>query len=1038
MSSNSNQKSSKLSKSGFKGLSRSKKHRKHENDRNEEGEESEKHSNTLNNLPITTTTTTANMSLSSSIQDSLCNKSMRKKSFNMQNSMNLLQTINDNCDIDKVASPRDIGSFIRTPESTTLNEHSTDNVLSNKSKRKTKRKEEKQTKCSTTTTDLIVTNSQSSSVKNKKKRGLKLHSHKSTLMMKQPTKSVNKPIFGVPLEVACSRNPSHDGIILPAFFRHCIDYIEQHGLSSEGIYRVPGVHSQVQAVISAIDNGIEFPDIPPTSATFYCDEANLSKQQRISNFLVGSDSSSKGKIRHLSSSHSKLKENNSSSLSHKTVDSRSINIPKPNNLITSTFCAKNSNSGSGNSRMIQSPTLLTTSTSPLQSTITTTTTASLPHDPAVIASVVKHFLRSLPESILTKRLSNVIESLTTDNVQFYHNLSVLIHQELPVSNRYLLAWIIQHMMHIIDRAGENRMTLANIIIVLSPCLGISHRLLGILLNPTLPKDFSLDLCKLDAKLPAFNVNKLNIDPSTWHWLFPHPIYLLKSYIPPLKLIHDLELPDSNEELDIEFKKQESLLAYLNEQIRLGDELNSDKEYLLRDVQHIMTEIKRRKTLTNPDAIRQEIIKQQAQLDRLHKAITQNTNIINVNNITNTASTVGVDVCSDTSSGLSQSKDIVGCNQRRRVTGSDKHSKNHRHHIPDEKISYSDELWEVQQQLTMLKRKLKQYEKSNELRQCQQQLPPIMTNLDTSPPTLETDESKSNYSSVLYMSGAPLIIPSISELDQEEVLNLTLRKLPIESIVSTTNLPTTSNNKYSKVLDNNLYHNDDKMIEIHQLSTSTIFSHAEITTSSKSVETIDTTTLENVSNECTCKQDGYIDNGDGRYSREDTLKQIDESLDINTIVKDENDHKQPFAQENSIAATMTVDDNKYCYNEASVHHSQNQQEGLTVKSHQTSNTYNQVAKSEVKSHDGVLHSPLNTTPTETNDQKIHYVFSNQNTMIPTIATSSGTSLIHPSEVASTVNNPYYSMNDSPSLPPPSDLAPKLSEFIEVVPRLMKMT
>ncbi|KAK4475488.1 hypothetical protein MN116_002537 [Schistosoma mekongi] len=1032
MSSNLNQKSSKLSKSGFKGLSRSKKHRKRENDRNEEVE---KHSNTLNNLPITTTSTTTSLtSLSPNIQDSLCNKSIKKKSINMQNSANLLQTINDNCDNDKIASSRDIGSFLKTPTSTTLNEHSTNNVLSNKSKRKAKRKEEKQSKYSTTTTDLIVTNSQNSSVKNKKKRGLKLHSHKSALMMEQPTKSVNKPIFGVPLEVACSRNPSHDGIILPAFFRHCIDYIEQHGLSSEGIYRVPGVHSQVQAVISAIDNGIEFPDIPPTSATFYCDEVNLSRQQRISNFLVGSDSSSKGKIRHLSSSHSKLKENSSSNLSHKTIDSRSINIPKPNNLITNTFCAKTPNSGSGNSPMIQSPTLLTSSTSPQLST-TTTTTASLPHDPAVIASVVKHFLRSLPESILTKRLSNVIESLTTDNVQFYHNLSVLIHQELPVSNRYLLAWIIQHMMHIIDRAGENRMTLANIIIVLSPCLGISHRLLGILLNPTPPKDFSLDLCKLDAKLPAFNVNNLNIDPSTWHWLFPHPIYLLKSYIPPLKLIHDLELPDSNEELDIEFKKQESLLAYLCEQIQLGDELNSDKEYLLRDVQHIMTEIKRRKTLTNPDAIRQEIIKQQAQLDRLHKAITQNTNIINANNITNTASTVGVDVCSDTSSGLSQSKDNVGCNQRRRVTGTDKHSKNHRHHVPDEKIPYSDELWEVQRQLTMLKRKLKQYEKSNELRQCQQQLPSIMTNSDTSPPTLEIDESKSNYPCVLFMSGAPLIIPSISELDQEEVLNLTLRKLPIESIVSSTNLPTTSNNVCSKTLDNNLHHNDDKMTEIHQISTSTIFSHTEITTLSKSVETTNTTTLENVRNECTCKQDGDINNRDGAYSREDALKQIEEALDINTIVKDENDHKQPLAQEDS---TMTVGDN----NEKSVHHSQNQQEGLTIKSHQMSNTYNQVAENEVKSHEGVLRSVLSTTPTETNDQKIHDVFSNQSTLIlttatttttttttTTVATSSSISPIHPSEIKSTVNNSYYFMNDSPSLPPPSDLAPKLSEFIE---------
>ncbi|VDQ01058.1 unnamed protein product [Trichobilharzia regenti] len=40
------------------------------------------------------------------------------------------------------------------------------------------------------------------------------------------------------INVACNRNPSHDEVMLPAFFRHCIDYIEQYGLSSEGIYRV--------------------------------------------------------------------------------------------------------------------------------------------------------------------------------------------------------------------------------------------------------------------------------------------------------------------------------------------------------------------------------------------------------------------------------------------------------------------------------------------------------------------------------------------------------------------------------------------------------------------------------------------------------------------------------------------------------------------------------------------------------------------------------------------------------------------------------
>ncbi|CAH8681840.1 unnamed protein product [Schistosoma haematobium] len=728
----------------------------------------------------------------------------------------------------------------------------------------------------------------------------------------------------MPLDIACNRNPSHDGIVLPAFFRHCIDYIEQYGLSSEGIYRVPGVHSQVQAVISAIDNGIEFPDIPPTSAAFYCNQTNYTKQ-RSSHFQIGSDSSSKGKIRHLSSSHSKLKEQNSQLSSHKTSDYRGRNIPTPTNFITGAFCVKNSNSP-----VKQTSTILTNNNNNNSTSPQTTGITILPHDPAVITSVIKHFLRSLPEPILTKRLSNVIESLTTDNVQFYHNLSVLIHQELPISNRYLLAWIIQHMMHIIDRAGENRMTLANIIIVLSPCLGISHRLLGILLNPTPPKDFTLDLCKLDPELPTFMTN--NIDPSTWHWLFPHPIYLLKAYIPPLKSLYGLELPDTNEELDMELKKQESLLTYLCEQIQLdGDEGNSGKENNLRNVQHIMTELKRRKTLTDPEAIRQEIIKQQAYLDQLHNLIIQSisipTNTIASATTTTTTVPVGGDGCSGTSSG---SKD--NCNQRRRITGTDKHSKGHRQHSTTfEKIPYSDELWEVQREITTLKRKLKQHERSKALQQNQQSSSDMTTATSTSSSSslAGTNELKSNYPCVMFMSGSPLVIPSVSELDQEEVLNLTLRKLPIEPITSVTQLVPTTCNSCSEQSINNV-NNHDKTEFIEQISSSTV----------TSVETMTTTTIGTavITSDCIRQEDNHhIDNdGEGGSGANDISHN---TLNVNNIVQDENNnHEQGHLKENTIAITMNTD------NENNNNHTNDkfmyEQDVLTVKSSQIPNMDNQ--------------------------------------------------------------------------------------------------
>lgn len=76
----------------------------------------------------------------------------------------------------------------------------------------------------------------------------------------------------------------------------------------------------------------------------------------------------------------------------------------------------------------------------------------------------------------------------------------------------------------------------------------------------------------------------------------------------------------------------------------------------------MTELKRRKTLTDPEAIRQEIIKQQAYLDQLHNLIIQSISIptTTIASATTTTVPVGGDGCSGTSSG---SKD--NCNQRRR-------------------------------------------------------------------------------------------------------------------------------------------------------------------------------------------------------------------------------------------------------------------------------------------------------------------------------------------------------------------------------------
>lgn len=47
-----------------------------------------------------------------------------------------------------------------------------------------------------------------------------------------------KRVLGLPLTESVSADPSLDGIPLPSFFRYAIDFVEENGLCTEGIYRL--------------------------------------------------------------------------------------------------------------------------------------------------------------------------------------------------------------------------------------------------------------------------------------------------------------------------------------------------------------------------------------------------------------------------------------------------------------------------------------------------------------------------------------------------------------------------------------------------------------------------------------------------------------------------------------------------------------------------------------------------------------------------------------------------------------------------------
>ncbi|KAF3423290.1 hypothetical protein E2986_07965 [Frieseomelitta varia] len=78
-----------------------------------------------------------------------------------------------------------------------------------------------------------------------------------------------QPVFGVSLYLAVERSRCHDGVELPLVIRDCIDFIEEHGMNVEGLYKVPGVKSKVQYLKKLYNHRepVNLSEFEPTVAT---------------------------------------------------------------------------------------------------------------------------------------------------------------------------------------------------------------------------------------------------------------------------------------------------------------------------------------------------------------------------------------------------------------------------------------------------------------------------------------------------------------------------------------------------------------------------------------------------------------------------------------------------------------------------------------------------------------------------------------------------------------------------------------------------
>ncbi|CAM2106477.1 ralA-binding protein 1 isoform X1 [Caretta caretta] len=185
------------------------------------------------------------------------------------------------------------------------------------------------------------------------------------------------------------------------------------------------------------------------------------------------------------------------------------------------------------------------------------------YEPNTIASLLKQYLRELPENLLTKELMPRFEeacgkSTEGEKVQECQRLL----KELPECNHLLISWLIVHMDHVIAKELETKMNIQNISIVLSPTVQISNRVLYV---------FFTHVQEFFGNVTLKQVTK----PLRWSNMATMPA-----------------LPETQENIKEEIRRQEFLLNCLHRDLQAGIK-DLSKEERLWEVQRILTALKRK-------------------------------------------------------------------------------------------------------------------------------------------------------------------------------------------------------------------------------------------------------------------------------------------------------------------------------------------------------------------------------------------------------------------------------------------------------------
>lgn len=95
------------------------------------------------------------------------------------------------------------------------------------------------------------------------------------------------------------------------------------------------------------------------------------------------------------------------------------------------------------------------------------------YDPHTVASLLKQYLRELPENLLGRDLAQRFEDTCgrqaeAEKVAEFQKLLADVAPE----SRLLLSWLVTHMDHVIAREADTKMNVQNISIVLNPTIQV--------------------------------------------------------------------------------------------------------------------------------------------------------------------------------------------------------------------------------------------------------------------------------------------------------------------------------------------------------------------------------------------------------------------------------------------------------------------------------------------------------------------------------------------------------------------------------------